>query len=147
MIKIPKIPQIKIDTKAIDNTLFKIALDVRSNILKLTGSGRDVNHASFKPYSESYKTSKKFTVEKKGQIVNLQLEGKLLNALRSSTAIIKQVGKSIIRIADQNRNEIGARHNYGLAGMPKRYWFGIGQDDADRIYLQRFGKMKIVSFK
>lgn len=146
MIKIAKIPKIKIDWNAMDNTLFKIALDIRSNILKLTGSGKDVNHAAFKPYSEAYKRSKKFTVDKKGSIVNLQAEGKMLNSLRSSNSIIKGTGKAIIRIADQNRSDIGYNHNYGK-GVPRRYWFGVNQTDADKIYLKRFEKMQIVSFK
>jgi hypothetical protein len=138
-----KAPQIVFDIKKLDIALRNIAMDVQKNIRVKTVSGKDVDNVDFKPYSKGY-AKKKQKQGLKATTVNLTLKGTMLQAIKSEKV---QEGLYKVYIPDASMHERAGWHNSGEGNNPVRHFFGINQEDADKIYTNRLGHAAIVSFK
>lgn len=131
MIKISKMPKLSISSPTISRDLNDIAVKVRELVSERTLSGVDVNHRQFIPYSDAY-AKHKGTHGRVSSIVNLRVKGTLLEHTMKIANILPTLKRIFLGLPD--RAFIGEIHQKGLGNMPERYWFGINQPDADKIY-------------
>lgn len=116
-----KFPEIKIDL--LDKTFYQATgLEVARSVIKRTQSGKDVDGASFKPYSKSYAA---YRAEKGRQVapVNLTFSAKMLNAIKNE--------------ATDKRARVFLTGNEGFKAYSNehrgRRFFNISQADANDI--------------
>ena len=135
-----KVPNASLNISKMSNALNHIARSIRTLIIHRTGSGVDVKRTPFKAYSPQYAKYKSGL--SKSARVDLRDTGKMLQSLK----VDKKIKKSVIYIGEQNRSDIGWYHQTGKGRQPERYWFGINQADADKIFLRTMPSYKIARF-
>lgn len=139
MIKITGIPMMHLDFQQINRALLNITKDINTSIHIRTQKGVDVDNNAFKPYSKGYKAQKQ-RLGKTGDIVQLKSTGKLMQSIK-----IDEIPDGYkIYIADANRDQIGAYHNFGLGNNPERRFFGINKENAEYLYKKWFSNLQVI---
>jgi hypothetical protein len=148
MIKMSKVPVIKMDAKVIDNALRKIAMDAHKLIINRTSSGVDVEGNPFTPYSGGYKKAKQ-RYGLSGEKVNLRSGLRhgsakhMLNSIKQS----KITGGYSLSLPDELMMLRGYYHQTGQGRLPVRHWFGVSMQEGDNLYKKHMTNVNVASFK
>ena len=117
-----------------------LGMSARSEIVKRTRNGIDINHQPFHEYSVMTKEYKSGIMQTRGlgsSVVTLQDTGQMHRSL----SVEVQANAAILYYADQNRAKIALKHQTGDNRLPKREHFGFNKTDGDR-YIERIAKLQ-----
>ena len=125
-----------INQSDVQRTLNRVGIDSVNHIRQRTQKGLDVNNNSFVPYKDSTKRHKN-KIGAQTSPVNLKQSSLMLRSLTFSKI------KDGIKIFLNNRQNIGAYHQYGQGKLPKRKWFGLNRQTQQKIISNVFNTIKL----
>lgn len=118
----------------------ELGMSARSEIVKRTRSGIDINHQPFHEYSAATQEYKSGIMQTRGlgsSVVTLQDTGQMHRSL----SVEVQANAAILYYADQNRAKIALKHQTGDNRLPKREHFGFNKTDGNK-YLEKIAKLQ-----
>ena len=123
----------------------ELGMSARSEIVKRTRNGVDINRQPFHKYSAMTQEYKSGIMQNRGlgsSVVTLQDTGQMHRSL----SIEVQANAAILYYADQNRAKIALKHQTAAYRLPKREHFGFNKTDGD-IYLEKIAKLQNIKNK
>ncbi|MDH3324133.1 MAG: hypothetical protein OEL89_00680 [Candidatus Peregrinibacteria bacterium] len=117
--------------KAIDDQELKEAItqELINIIIERTSRSKDVNGEKMQGYSKSYRQSEDFKLYGKTSKVDMTMRGDMLEAIDK----IKESSETItLGFDDELQRKKAANHNGGFT-VPQRQFFGVTQDDIDKV--------------
>jgi len=113
-----------------------MAREIINTIIDRCNSSKDLRGNQFQAYSKDYKNSDVFESMNKSSRVNLRLFGEMLNSIDFDTS-----PDSIEIFFDDEEQAAKAHgHNNGSKILPKREFFGLSDEEEQRI-IQKYTKL------
>ena len=123
----------------------ELGMSARSEIVKRTRNGIDINHQPFHEYSAATQEYKSGIMQTRGlgsSVVTLQDTGQMHRSL----SIEVQANAAILYYADQNRARVALIHKTERYQLPKREHFGFNKTDRNK-YLEKIAKLQTIKKK
>ena len=123
----------------------ELGMSARSEIVKRTRNGVDINRQPFHKYSAMTQEYKSGIMQTRGlgsSVVTLQDTGQMHRSL----SVEVQANAAILYYADQNRARVALLHQTGGYHLPKREHFGFNKTDSNK-YLEKIAKLQTIKNK